>query len=87
MGEIFPCQLVHLDALLLGPTNFELRITLSEVFLKAILNSLNILFDTSLPRTMGYEVLLLCFSFTVPITMRSFLLHSSGLREHPVAIG
>ena len=29
MGEICLCQLVHLDALLLGPTNFEMRITIS----------------------------------------------------------
>ena len=29
IGEIFLCQLVHLDALLLGPTISELRITIS----------------------------------------------------------
>ena len=75
MGEIFLCQLVHLDALLLlGPTNFELRITISQVFLKAIVNSFKILVDTSLPCIMGYEVLLLCFSFTVLSTVRSELL-------------
>ena len=28
MGVVFLCQLVHLDALLLGTTNFELRITI-----------------------------------------------------------
>ena len=29
IGEIFLRQLVHLDALLLSPTSFELRITIS----------------------------------------------------------
>ena len=42
--------------------------------MKAIVNSFKTLFDTSLPRCMGYEVLLLCFSFTVSSTMRSHLL-------------
>ena len=66
-------QVVHLDGLLLGPTNSELRITISYVFLKAIVNSLKI-FDISLPRIMGFEVLLQCFCSTVPSTMRSSLL-------------
>ena len=87
--KIFLCQLVHLDALLLSPISFELRITISQIFLKEIVNSFTTLFDTSLPRIMGFEVLLLCCSFTMPSTMRSppSWWHSSGLREHPIAIG
>ena len=81
-SEIFLRQLVHLDALFLSPTNFELRITKSQIFLKAIVNSFKTLFDTSPPRIMGYEVLLLCFN------MRSHLLDDIVRdREHPIAIG
>ena len=42
--------------------------------MKAIVNSFKIIFDASLPRIVGYEVLLLCCSFTVPSTMKSLLL-------------
>ena len=72
-GEIFQCQLVHLDALLLGPTNFELRITICWISLEAIVNAIKILFDTSPPRIVRYEMLFLCFSFTVPSTTKSLL--------------
>ena len=41
----------------------------------AIVNSFKFLFDTSPPRIVGYEVLLLCFSSTVPSTTRSPLLN------------
>ena len=72
-GEIFLCQLVHLDALLLGPANFELRITIFWISLEAIVNSFKILFDTSLPRVVGHEMLFLCLGFAVPSTTRSHL--------------
>ena len=47
------------------------------------------LFDTTLSCIMGDELLLLCFSFTMTIAMRSPLVwwHSSGLRGRPIAIG
>ena len=59
------------------PANFELRVTKNWISLDTIVNSITILFDTFPPGIMGYEVLLLCFSFTVTCTTR----------EHPVAIG
>ena len=77
---ILLCQLVHLDALLLGPANFELRFTIYLVSKKTIVNSFVMFFlsvnsfATSLPRVEGEKVLLLCFSFTVPSTMGSLLL-------------
>ena len=74
IGEIFLCQLVHLDALFLNSINFELRITKILVFLKAIMNSFKLLFETSPPRIVGHEMLCLCVSFAVPSTTRSPLL-------------
>ena len=75
IGKIFLCQLVHLDTLLLSPISFELRITISSIFLKAIVNSFKTLFDTSPPSIMGYEVLLPVLQFfSMPSTMRSPLL-------------
>ena len=71
---IFLCQFIHCDALLLGPANFELRVTIYWISLEAIVNSIKILFDTSLPRVVGHEMLFLCFSFAVPSTTRSSLL-------------
>ena len=47
IGVVLLCQLVHLDAVLLGPANFELRITKNLVSKKTIVNSIKILFDTS----------------------------------------
>ena len=71
IGVIFLCQLVHLDALLLGQANFELRSTIQWISLKAIVNSIKILFDTSPPRIVGTEMPFLCLSFAVPSTTRS----------------
>ena len=45
------------------------------------MNSFKNIFETSPSSIMGYEVLLLFFSFTVPSTAWS------PLREHPIAIG
>ena len=39
-----------------------------------IVNSIKILFDTSLPRVVGHEMLFLCLSFAVPSTTSSLLL-------------
>ena len=57
-----------------GPTNFELRITICWTSLKTILNSITILFDTSLPRVVGHKMLFLCVCFAVPSTVGSHLL-------------
>ena len=38
------------------------------------MNSFKILFDTSPPRIVGYQMLLLCFSFAVPSVVGSHLL-------------
>ena len=45
-----------------------------KIFLKAIVNSFQFLFETSPPRIMGHEMLFLCISFAVPSTTRSPLL-------------
>ena len=74
VGVVFLCQLIHGDALLLGPANFELRITIFWISLETIANSINILFGKSLPRVMGHEMLLLCVGFSVPSTVGSHLL-------------
>ena len=74
------------DALLLGPANFELRITIYWILLETIVNSIKILFDTSLSRV-SHEMHFLCFGFAVPSTVGSRLLDDvvrDG--EHPVAI-
>ena len=73
---VFLCQLIHCDALLLGPANFELRITIYWISLEMIVNSIKILFDTSRPYTvMGHEMLFLCVGFAVPSTVGSPLLN------------
>ena len=69
------CQLIHFDALLVGPANFELRITKNWISLETIVNSINILFVTSLPRVVGHEMLFLCFGFAVSSTVVSLLLN------------
>ena len=61
----------------LGPTNFELRITIYWIGLEIIVNSIKILFDTSLPRVVGHEMLFLCLSFAVPSTTRWESIQSS----------
>ena len=53
VGAVFRCQFIHCDALLLGPANFELRITKCWISLEANVNSFKFLFDTSLPRVVG----------------------------------
>ena len=42
IGVVFLCSFVHLEALLLSPTNFELRITICWISLEAIVNSIKI---------------------------------------------
>ena len=74
IGMVFLCQLVHLDALLLGPANFELRMTIFSISLEAIVNSIKILFDTSPPRIVSHDMLFPCVSFAVRSTMGSLLL-------------
>ena len=76
VGVVFLCQFIHcdallLDALLLGPSNFELRITIYWISLETIVNSIMILFDTSLPRVVGHNMLFLYLSFAVPNTVAS----------------
>ena len=61
VGIVFLCQFIHCDALLLGPANFELRITIYWISLETVVNSIKIIFDTSLPRVVGREML-----FSVP---------------------
>ena len=63
----------HLEALLLGPANLELRITKNWISLVAIVNSIKILFVTSPSRMVDQEMLFLCLSFAVPSTTRSSL--------------
>ena len=77
---ILLCQFVHLDALLLGPANFELRFTIDLISYKTIVNSFVMFFlsvnsfAASLPRVEGYIVLFLFFSFAVSSTMGTPLL-------------
>ena len=71
MGVVFLCQFFHLNALLLGPANFGLRTTKNWISLEAIVKSIKILFDTSLPRVVGEEMLFLCLSFALPSTTRT----------------
>ena len=53
---LFLCYFVHLDALLLGPANFELRKTMFWISLEAIVNSVKFLFETSPPRIVGHAL-------------------------------
>ena len=85
---IFLCQLVHHDALLLCPANFQLRITIDLVSEKSIVNTFEMFtlsfrsFAASLPRIPGYKVLFLFFSFTVSSTVATpFLDHVVRDRE------
>ena len=71
VGVVFLCQFIHLDALLLGPVNFELQITKKWISLETIVNSIKILFNTSLSSVVGHEMLFLCVGFAVPSTTRS----------------
>ena len=68
---VFLCQLEHYDALLLGPANFELWITIYWISLEAIVNSIKFLFETSPPRVVRHKMLFLCVGFAVPSTTRS----------------
>ena len=88
VGVILLCQLVDLDALLLGPANFELRFTIDLVSEKTIVNSFVMFFlavnsfAASLPRVVSDVALFLCFSFAVPSTMTApFLYHVVRDRE------
>ena len=74
VGVVFLCQFIHCDALLLGPANFELRITRYWISLETIVNSIKILSDTSLSRVVGHEMLFLCVGFAMPSTVGSPLL-------------
>ena len=73
-GRCGLCQFIHCDALLLGPANFELRITIYWTSLETLVNSILILFNTSLPRNVGHKMLFLCVGFAVPSTAGSLLL-------------
>ena len=74
VGVVFLCQIKHYDALLHGPANL-LRITIYWISLETIVNSIKILFDTSLPRVVGHEMLFLCVCSFVPSTVGlSFLM-------------
>ena len=72
---ILLCPFVHLCALLLGPANFELRVTIDLIFQKTIVNTFVMFilrvnsFAASLPRVKGNKVLFLLFSFAVTSTM------------------
>ena len=74
IGVVFLCQFVHCDGLLLGPANFELRITIYWISTETIVNFFIILFDASLPGVVGHKMLFLCFSFAVASTLGSHLL-------------
>ena len=74
VGVVFLCQFIHCDARLLGQANFELRITIYWISLVTVAGSIKILFDTSLPRVVGHEMLFLCVGFAVPSTVWSPLL-------------
>ena len=89
VGVVFLCQFIHLDALLLGPANLVLRITMYWISLETIVNSIKILFDASLPRVVGQKKTL-----SVPQFCRAeyhvvapFWWSSVGLRKLPVATG
>ena len=71
IGMVFLCWFVHLDALILGPANFELRIKIFWISLEAIVNSVKFLLESSPPRIVGHEMLFLCHSFAVPRTTKS----------------
>ena len=74
IGVVFLCQFIHSDALLLGPTNFELRITIFKVFFwkRSWIPSNFCL--RHLLRSVGHEMLLLCAGFALPSTVWSTLL-------------
>ena len=74
VGVVFLCQFIHWHALLLSPANFELRVTKNWISLETIVNSIKILFDTSLPRVVDHKMLFLCVGFAVPGTVWSHLL-------------
>ena len=85
---ILLCHLVHLYALLLGPTNFELRFTINWISEKSIvdtckMSTLRVNFlAASLPRIPGYMVLFLFFSFAVSSTMATpFLDHAARVER------
>ena len=48
--------------------------TIYWISLETIVNSIKILFDTSLSRAVGHEMLFLCVGFAVPSTVGSSLL-------------
>ena len=50
---------------------FELRITIYRISLETIVNSIKILFGTSLPPIVGHKMLFLCVGFAVPSTVVS----------------
>ena len=86
---VFLCQFIHCDALLLGPANFELRITIYWISLETIVNSIIILFWYISSARCGPQnalsVLRLCRAEHRGVSPSWW--RSAGSREHPVAIG
>ena len=82
-SSVFLCQFIHCDALLLGPANFELRITKNWISLETIVNSIKILFHTSATKCSFCASVLPC---RVP-RGRPFLMTEFGIEKTPVAIG
>ena len=78
------------DAVLLGPANFELRVTIYWISLETIVNSIQFFFETTPPRILGHQNAL-----TVPQFCRAehhggrpFLMTLCGFEKAPrVAIG
>ena len=86
---VFLCQFVHLDALLLGPANFELRITTYWISLEAIVKFIkkSFWYISSAhcgPRT-AVSVPQFCIAKHHEVAPSWW--RSAGLREYPVAIG
>ena len=68
-----PVPTIYLDANLLGPAIFWVSNHEKLGLLEMDLEFHHILFDTSLSRVVGQEMLFLCFSFAVPNTTRSLV--------------
>ena len=84
IGMVFLCQFIHLAALLQGPSNFELLITIFWISLEAIVNSINISSAHCGPRN---AVSLPQFFRAEHHEVAPSWWRSSGLRKHQVAIG
>ena len=89
VGVVFLCQFIHLDALLLGPANFEVRITIYWISLEAIANSFKILFwyISSVYYGLWSAVSVPQFCRAEHHEVAPFKWRSWGLGKHPVANG